>query len=251
MSATEVMSMGKIFYASGCFKDTGSVEQAIIKIQAGQELGIPPFAAMSGIHLIKGKPVVGAGIIASRVKASGKYDYEVLQLDNEICELEFFSKGKSVGKSVFTMEDAKKAGTGAAEAYAGAGKNIVKFTRNMLFARAISNGVKWYCPDVFLGPVYTPEEMEGLEDPQPGAKVTELPPKKKKSQVIEEDLQEVVTVQEWSDVVAKWIKKDPQLEGNGWFQDITKKYYPENTEGEAEPEIVDGEFTEDTVKALP
>ncbi|KAF5276407.1 hypothetical protein FQR65_LT16339 [Abscondita terminalis] len=29
----------------------------------------------------------------------------------------------------------------------------------MLFARAISNGVKWYCPDVFSGPVYTPEEL--------------------------------------------------------------------------------------------
>ena len=29
----------------------------------------------------------------------------------------------------------------------------------MLFARAISNGVKFFCPDVFAGPVYTPEEM--------------------------------------------------------------------------------------------
>jgi hypothetical protein len=30
----------------------------------------------------------------------------------------------------------------------------------MLFARAISNGVKWYTPDVFSGPVYTPEEFD-------------------------------------------------------------------------------------------
>jgi hypothetical protein len=30
----------------------------------------------------------------------------------------------------------------------------------MLFARAISNGVKWYCPDIFSGPVYVPEEMQ-------------------------------------------------------------------------------------------
>lgn len=29
----------------------------------------------------------------------------------------------------------------------------------MLFARAISNGVKWFCPDVFEMPVYTPEEL--------------------------------------------------------------------------------------------
>lgn len=29
----------------------------------------------------------------------------------------------------------------------------------MLFARAMSNGVKWFTPDVFRGPVYVPEEM--------------------------------------------------------------------------------------------
>ena len=33
----------------------------------------------------------------------------------------------------------------------------------MLFARAISNGVKWYCPDVFGGPVYVPEEQHELK----------------------------------------------------------------------------------------
>ena len=34
----------------------------------------------------------------------------------------------------------------------------------MLFARAISNGVKWFTPDVFSGPVYVPEEMENLKE---------------------------------------------------------------------------------------
>jgi len=29
----------------------------------------------------------------------------------------------------------------------------------MLFARAISNGAKWFCPDIFGGPVYTPDEL--------------------------------------------------------------------------------------------
>jgi hypothetical protein len=30
----------------------------------------------------------------------------------------------------------------------------------MLFARAMSDGVKWYTPDVFNGPVYTPDEIQ-------------------------------------------------------------------------------------------
>ena len=45
-----------------------------------------------------------------------------------------------------------------------AGDNWRKYPKNMLFARAISNGVKWHCPDVMNGqPVYTPDEM-GLGD---------------------------------------------------------------------------------------
>jgi hypothetical protein len=146
---TEIMSIGKAFAESGMFADTKSAAQAIVKIQAGQEIGIPPFAAMTGIHIIQGKPTIGAGLIASRVKGSGKYDYRVIESTELICTIEFFQGKESIGKSSFTVEDAKKAGT----------KNLDKFPKNMLFARAISNGVKWFTPDVFSGPVYVPEEM--------------------------------------------------------------------------------------------
>ena len=145
----EVMSIGKTFAESGMFADTKSAAQAIVKIQAGQEIGIPPFAAMTGIHIIQGKPTIGAGLIASRVKGSGKYDYKVMQQDEKICSIDFYQGKEKIGNSTFTIEDAKKAQT----------KNIDKFPKNMLFARAISNGVKWFCPDVFSGPVYVPEEM--------------------------------------------------------------------------------------------
>lgn len=29
----------------------------------------------------------------------------------------------------------------------------------MLLSRALTNGARWYCPDVFNGPIYTPEEL--------------------------------------------------------------------------------------------
>lgn len=149
---TEIMSIGKAFAESGMFADIKSVAQAVVKIQAGQEIGIPPFAAMSGIHIIQGKPTIGAGLMASRVKGSGKYDYEVLEQSEKICSIDFYQGKKKLGNSTFTIEDAKKAGT----------KNLDKFPKNMLFARAMSNGVKWFCPDVFASPVYTPEEMEAV-----------------------------------------------------------------------------------------
>ena len=146
---TEIMSIGKAFAESGMFLDTKSAAQAIVKIQAGQEIGIPPFAAMTGIHIIQGKPTIGAGIMASRVKGSGKYDYSIIEQTDKICSIDFYQGNIKIGNSTFTLDDAKKAGT----------KNLEKFPRNMLFARAMSNGVKWFTPDIFSGPVYVPEEM--------------------------------------------------------------------------------------------
>jgi hypothetical protein len=152
MPVNDIMIMAKTFAESGMFTDAKQMGQAFVKIQAGQEIGIPPFAAMSGIHIIQGKPTIGAGLIASTVKGSGKYDYKVVKLDDTICSLDFYQGATNIGNSTFTIQDAKKALT----------KNIDKFPKNMLFARAISNGVKWFCPDVFSGPVYTPEEMESV-----------------------------------------------------------------------------------------
>lgn len=149
ITTTEIMSIGKAFHESGMFTDVKSAAQAVVKIQAGAEMGIPPFAAMSGIHIIQGKPTVGAGLVAANVKGSGKYDYRVVESTEKVCSIDFYQGKEKIGNSTFTIDDAKKAGT----------KNLDKFPKNMLFARAISNGVKWYTPDVFSGPVYVPEEM--------------------------------------------------------------------------------------------
>ena len=150
ITPTEALSIGKAFAESGMFPDIKSAAQAIVKIQAGQEIGIPPFAAMSGIHIIQGKPTIGAGVMASCVKGSGKYDYRVVESTEAVCSIDFFQGKEKIGNSTFTIADAKKAGT----------KNLDKFPKNMLFARAMSNGVKWFTPDVFAGPVYTPEEFD-------------------------------------------------------------------------------------------
>jgi len=151
---SELMNLAKAFAESGMFADTKSAAQAIVKIQAGQEIGIPPFAAMTGIHIIQGKPTIGAGLIASRLKGSGKYDYRVVEASEKVCSIDFYQGNTKIGNSTFTIEDARKALT----------KNIDKFPKNMLFARAISNGVKWYCPDIFRGPVYVPEEMPSVTE---------------------------------------------------------------------------------------
>ena len=149
-STADAISIGRMMYESGLFADIKSASQAVVKILAGQEVGVPPLASMTGIHVISGKTVIGAGLMASRVKGSGKYDYLVTEHTDKVCSIEFKQGNKVLGISTFTIEDAKKAGT----------KNLDKFPRNMLFARAMSNGVKWYTPDIYSMPVYVPEEMD-------------------------------------------------------------------------------------------
>lgn len=149
-----MMKVGTLLAQSGFFEDSRQAAQAFTKMLAGAELGFGPFASMTGIHIIKGKPVISANLYAAAIRGSGRYDYKVIRLDDTGCELAFYENGKEVGKSVFAEKDAKAAGL------VQAGGPWVKFPRNMYFARAISNGAHWYCPDVFGGnSVYTPGEM--------------------------------------------------------------------------------------------
>jgi hypothetical protein len=151
----DVTRAAKAMHESGFFKDATSQAQAIVKILAGQELGFGAFASMNGIHIIQGKPSVGANLMAAAVKGSGRYNYRVAQMDDSAVELVFFEGKDEIGRSRFTKEDAVKAQT----------QNMGKFPRNMMFARAISNGVRWFCPDVFNGSaVYTPEELGATVD---------------------------------------------------------------------------------------
>ncbi len=145
----DLFEIGRVLAKSGFFDDAKSEAQAIVKVLAGQELGFGPIASMTGIHVIKGKVSIGANLIAARIKGSGKYTYRIREHSNTICAIEFFEGNESLGISTFTAADAAKMET----------KNMSKFPRNMLFARAMSNGARWYCPDVFGGPIYTPDEL--------------------------------------------------------------------------------------------
>lgn len=142
-------------YKSGYFVDAKSEAQAIVKVMAGAELGLPPFASMAGIHIIQGKPALGANVLATLIKNHPNYNYRVLELTEKVCRIQFFEYGEPCGVSEFTIEEARRAGT----------KNLDKFPKNMLFARAISNGARWYAPGIYGGaPVYTPEELGAAVD---------------------------------------------------------------------------------------
>lgn len=171
----QLQVVAKLLAASGYFEAAREPQTAIaqmaVKVLAGREMGFGPFASVQGIYLIQGKPSVSANLMASAVKNSPRYDYRVRKMDAAECTLEFYERditGKleSIGVSTFTAQDAKVAGV----------KNMDKFARNMLFARALSNGVRWYCPNVFNGnAVYIPEEL-GADVDGDGEIVTPVTP---------------------------------------------------------------------------
>ena len=151
MSLADMRQIGDVAVASNRFPAIFNSEQAIISILAGREIGLGPLKSLQELYVVEGKVAMSAGLIASMIKKSGKYNYTIDSHDNEHCVLTFTENGEEAGVSSFSMEDAQIAGL------VRQGSGWTKYPRNMLFARALTNGARWFCADAFTGAVYTPE----------------------------------------------------------------------------------------------
>lgn len=163
-SIAEVMQYATVFRASGYFKDVRDENQAAVKIMAGSELGLAPFASMNGIDIIQGKPVVSAHLAAALVQRSAKYDYRVVDSTTKRCEIAFLNRktGEELGHAVFDWDMAQRANLTGKD-------NWKKHPDDMLYARAMSKGVRRFCPDLLAGAVYVEGEIDGGngDDPAP------------------------------------------------------------------------------------
>ena len=171
----EPTALAQVFIQSKMFPDVEVAAQAMVKIIAGREFGLTPLQSMTDLYIVKGKVSLNSKIIASLIKRSGKYDYKIVELTDEVCTLEFFEletdaesgiiKKVSIGKSSFTIKDAARAGIVNKEVW----KN---WPKNMLFARAVSMGGRTFCPDVITA--YSPDEVEDLEPTPPATKTISI-----------------------------------------------------------------------------
>ncbi len=155
LSLDEIEKLAKHFVQSGLFGiGQNSFSQSVIKMLAGKELGIAPFTAVKEIYIIEGKLALSAHLIGALIKKTGIYNYKIIEHNNSKCSIDFTKNSELLGNSTFTIDDAKTAGLikdkGAYQ----------KFPKNMLYARALTNGANWFCPEVFRGGVYTPEQLE-------------------------------------------------------------------------------------------
>ena len=164
--SVSVAKLGDIFVKSGFFKDTRDQYQAVVKILYGRELGFSPVVSMMGVHIIDGKPSLSANLMGTLVKRSSRYNYRVTESTATRCEIQFFENGEESGVSIFTIDDANQAGVATKQ-------NWTRYPKAMLFARALSAGVKLHCPDVSACPLYVPEEMGAVVNED--GEVVELP----------------------------------------------------------------------------
>lgn len=166
MSETEIelfkepMALSEVFVKSGMFPDVKSQAQGVVKILAGKELGLTPFQSMGGLFFVNGQIGIKANILSGLIKKSKIYDYTIIKLTVDNCEIDFFdtsspNEPKLLGRSIFGKTEAARAGLINKDNY----KN---YPEAMYFARAISQGAKRYTPDAIMG-YSTVEELQDIE----------------------------------------------------------------------------------------
>ena len=134
-------------------------------------LGIPRIAAVTGIHVIQGKPSMSADLMAAQVRRAG-HKLRVKASDTEaVAQLVRADDPDFTYECRWTLDRAKTAGL-----IGKAGGNWQKYPAAMLKARAISEVIREGCSEVLYGAVYTPEELGAVVDAEGGVVASESVP---------------------------------------------------------------------------
>lgn len=162
-------------------------------IQYAESLGVHPMTAVTGIHVIDGKPTASAQLIGGLVRRAGHklrvtFDRKTMTATAEIVraddpDFEF--------RSVWTMERAKDAGL--------ANKDVwKKYPDAMLKARAITEVARDAAPESLYGVIYTAEELGAEVDVSGDGEmiVVEAQPVDVEPIITEEQRREILTTAE-------------------------------------------------------
>lgn len=128
------------------------------------EMGLPLMQALRGMYVVQGKIAIEGHLMdALAIQRCGVSKTKV-RSDNEACELILHRAGWADLAVSYTLEDAIRAGCisgvkdGRVVPYPKR-ETWAKHTRNMLYWRALSEGLRQIAPDYFGG-VYHPDELQ-------------------------------------------------------------------------------------------
>jgi len=148
-------------FASGMFPNVKTKAGAFTVVEYGFELGMKPVTALQNISVIQGKMALSAGLMLALAVKNG-VAFQVAENTDKRCRIIFTRNLNGVAvkyDASFDMEEAKKAGL------VKSGSAWDKFPADMLWARAVSRGIRKIAPDVVSG-AYTPEEVQEFTAPE-------------------------------------------------------------------------------------
>jgi hypothetical protein len=124
-----------------------------LRLWVGVALGLDPTTACTNVLVYRNKVVFSAALQSGLLAKSERYSVEVLEATDEKASIRFFRDGKAVGIGAFTIAEAKRAGL--------TNKTVWQhYPSDLLFARAMTRGIRRFAPDLLAGNVsYTREEI--------------------------------------------------------------------------------------------
>lgn len=150
----------------------GKPANVLYAIEYGRTLGIAPVAAITGIHVIEGKPSASSGLIGALVRQAG-HKLRVKSDGGRTATAQIIRSDDPdfVYEATWTLERAEQASLcqikdGKPWARDRNGKPTAweKYPAAMLKARAITEVARDACEDVLFGLHYTPEELGAVVD---------------------------------------------------------------------------------------
>lgn len=169
-SITEKIAYAKHLAESGLLPKAYQKNPAnvLYACEYGEMLGLPPMAAINGIHIIEGKPTASAALMSALIRRAGHRLRVVGNDQKATVQIVRADDPDFTFESVWTMDRAKLAGL--------AGKSVWKnYPAAMLKARALTECARDACQEALSGVMYTPEELgaEVNEDGEPIKAVAE------------------------------------------------------------------------------
>lgn len=173
------MEMGTMILRSGmCPAHFKTAESVVTAMWYGQEMGFSPMQSLQLIHVINGKPTVAAAGLQAKAIQNGGVIEEMEHTDT-ICRLKV-TRGKLSREFSFSVDEASKMGLLVKD-------NWKRMPKDMLYARAVSRGVRAMFADKIAGLNSTEEILDSIDiSPAPAPQVEggtivipadELPPK--------------------------------------------------------------------------
>ena len=238
----EDIRMANALAQCGFYKDIRDAAAGVVKLRIAREFGLG-LKGISDVHIVEGKPTLSYQAILGMVRSytgptgTDRYDFRYKRRDEECVEIEWIINGEVVGSSKCDTEDAKRMGLAGRQTWQ-------KYPRQMSTARAVTEGVNAFVPEVIGGSIYTPDELGDESGDGRGGGTTTLqvassgvtpshPPltlKAAEDEKMERMVEDAITTMDAAEETVDGELVDPH---DGWVE-AAKLFFSENKEKRAE-----------------